>query len=197
MAFRLIWRIEGIVYTWGQRWVPIDAVAQRTERATVPYAGWVSGGLIKQLPGHVIDYAMVERDILALCHRFKPKVIGYDSWNIRDLVNRLETQLPKRHKPDGKVVSILEEFRQGPKSYHPAMTETERLYLAGNLRHGGDAVLNWCVSNVVPQRDNNMNMSPDKKRSADKIDDACALFMAVGVMGVAPAQDKKFQLLFV
>ena len=182
MAFRLVWRVDGIVYTWGWRWVPADAVAQRTERATVPYAGWVQAGLIKQLPGHIIDYAMVEEEIVELVNRFGPKVIGYDSWGIRDLVNRLNARLPERQMPDGKMKPLLEEFRQGPKSFHPAMQETERLYLAGNLRHGGDAVLNWCASNVIPRRDENMNMAPDRKKSADKIDDAVALFEAIGVM---------------
>ena len=186
MAFRLVWRVEGVVYTWGRRWVPVEAVAQRTERGTVPYAGWVAAGLISQLPGNVIDYAIVERDILELAHRFKPKIIAYDPWGIRDLLNRLiAAQLP------------LQEFRQGTKSYHPAMQETERLYLSGKLRHGGDPVLNWCASNVTPRRDENLNMAPDRKRSADKIDDACALFMAVGVMGVPAEPEKRFQLLFV
>ena len=151
MALRFVWRIGLTVYTWGRRWVPTDAVAQRTERGTVPYAGWVAAGLITQLPGNVLDYAVIERDILQLTHRFKPKVIGYDPWNIRDLVTRLVTaELP------------MQEFRQGPKSYHPAMQETERLYLSGLMRHGGDPVLNWCASNVVPRRDENMNMAPDK-----------------------------------
>ena len=186
MAFRLVWRVEGVVYTWGRRWVPVEAIAQRTERGTVPYAGWVAAGLISQLPGNVIDYAIVERDILELAHQFKPKVIAYDPWGIRDLLNRLiAAQLP------------LQEFRQGTKSYHPAMQETERLYLSGKLRHGGDPVLNWCASNVTPRRDENLNMAPDRKRSADKIDDACALFMAVGVMGVPAGPEKRFQLLFV
>lgn len=196
-AFRLVWRIGQLAFTWGMRWVPESAVTQRTERGTVPYAGWVSAGLIKQLPGAVIDYSIVEADILGIAKRFKPKRIAFDSWGIRDLVNRLKLQLPERQLPDGKMQSIVEEFRQGPKSYNPAMMETERLYLSGNLRHGGDAVLNWCASNVVPRRDENLSMAPDRKRSADKIDDACALFMAIGVMGVAPEPDKKFQLMFV
>lgn len=186
MAFRLVWRIEGIVYTYGWRWVPVDAVNQRTERQTVPYAGWVERGYIEQLPGNIIDYEAVEAQITAICHRFTPKNIGYDPWNIRDLTNRL------------KAAGIpMEEFRQGPKSYHPAMQETERLYRAANLRHGGDPVLAWCVSNVVARRDENLNMAPDKKRSPDKIDDACALFMAVGTMGVPVPEPAKFQLLFV
>src|SRR5450759_4588823 len=196
-SFRLVWRVDDLVYTWGRRWVPVEAVAQRTERGTVPYAGWVAAGLITQLPGHTLDYAIIERQIIDLCIRFQPKVIGYDPWNIRDLINRLKQKLPERKLPDGKMGSILEEFRQGTKSYHPAMQETERLYLPGNLRHGGDAVLNWCASNVTPRRDENLNMAPDRKRSADKIDDACALVRAVGVMGGSRQPAKKFPLMFV
>ena len=123
---------------------------------------------------------------------------------MNDLFSRKDDVLPVGQTvletitmPDGKVVSILQEFRQGPKSYHPAMQQTERYYLTGKMRHGGDAVLNWCASNVVPRTDENMNMAPDKKKSADKIDDACALFMAIGAMGVPVDPPKKFQLMFV
>jgi len=197
MSFRLVWNVDGIVYTWGRNWVPAEAVAQRTERGTVPYAGWVAAGLITQLQGNILDYAIIENDILQICRRFKPTIIAYDSWNIRDLVNRLMAELPKRQMPDGKQKSILEEFRQGPRSFNPAMKECERLYLSRNLRHGGDAVLNWCAANVVPRYDENMNIAPDKKRSADRIDAAVALFMAIGVMGLPAVEQKQFQLMFV
>ncbi len=198
MSFRLTWKIDGVVYTWGKRWVPVDAVSQRTERGTVPYAGWVAAGLITQLPGETLDYMMIEKEIVELVNKFHPSAIAYDAWNLRDLINRLKGRFPETIGTDGKSVSILKEFRQGTKSYHPAMQETERLYLSGALRHGGDPVLNWCAANVVPRRDENMNMAPDKKKSADKIDDACALFMAMGQMITKAAEpEKKFQLMFV
>lgn len=197
MAFRLAWRIDGVVYTWGRRWVPTVAVTHRTERGLVPYAGWVQSGLITQLPGETLDYAIIEKDIVELCNKYHPKIVAYDPWNVRDLVNRLTLKLGTRQTKDGKTVSILEEFRQGPKSYHPAMQETERLYLAGKLQHGNDAVLNWCAANVVPRRDENMNMSPDRKNSADKIDDAAALFMSIGAMTGTKEPEKKLQLFFV
>lgn len=73
------------------------------------------------------------------------------------------------------------EFVQGTKSYHPAMQELERAYIGGKLMHGGDPVLTWCAANLVARRDVNMSMAPDKKKSADKIDDMTALLMAVGV----------------
>lgn len=169
-AFRLVWKVGEIYYTYGLRWVPAQAVEQRTERGTVPYAGWVASGLIKQTDGDVVDYAVIERDILELVERFQPQHVAYDKWNATDITNRLiEAEVP------------MIEFRQGPQSYHPAMQELERVYLKRLLHHGGDPVLAWCASNMVPRRDANLNMAPDKKRSADKIDDMAALLMAIGV----------------
>jgi phage terminase large subunit-like protein len=166
---RLTWRADGMYYTWGRRYVPESAVKQRTERGTVPYAAWVQAGLIVQTEGDVTDYAVIEKDIVDLADRFTPTEIAFDPWNATDLVNRLsERGLP------------MVEFIQGTKSYHPAMQELERAYIAGKLRHGGDPVLTWCASNIVARTDPNLNTAPDRKRSAEKIDDMCALLMGVG-----------------
>jgi phage terminase large subunit-like protein len=185
-AFRLIWRIGGKIITMGWRWVPEAAVLYRTERGTVPYAGWCESGLIKKTPGNVIDYDIIFDDIIHINEQFKIKQIAYDRWNATDLVNRLV----------GEDLPLIE-FIQGPKSYHPAMQELERYYMAGNLVHGGDPLLAWCASNLVARRDANLNMAPDKKNSADKIDDMSALLMAVGI-SVQPVEDeKKYQVFFV
>jgi phage terminase large subunit-like protein len=176
-AWRLVWRVEGKTYTWGRRWVPQDAVAQRSVRGTVPYQAWVAGGHMTQTEGDVVDYAVVEAAIRADVERFKPTVIAYDSWNAQDLVNRLTAdELP------------LVQFIQGPRSYHPAMQELERIYRGGNLCHGGDPVLRWCAANLVARSDANLNTAPDKKRSAEKIDDMVALLMALGV-SLTPGDD--------
>lgn len=174
-AFRLLWLVDGVWYTHGWRWVPADAVAHRTERATVPYAGWVEAGHLIQTDGDVTDYSVIERDVLAAVDRFQVESIAYDNWNAADLVNRLlAAQVP------------MIQFVQGTKSYHPAMQALERAYMSGNLVHGGDPVLTWCASNLVARRDVNLSMAPDRKRSADKIDDMAALLMA---MGLAVASD--------
>lgn len=168
-SFRLVWRLDGVLYTYGRRWVPADAVAQRTERGTVPYQAWVDSKHLTMTAGDVTDYAVVERDVRELCDRFRPREIAYDAWNAQDLCNRLvEAGYP------------MVQFIQGPKSYHPAMQALELAYKAEKLAHGGDPVLQWCAANVVPRYDANMNMAPDKKRSAEKIDDMTALLMAVG-----------------
>lgn len=183
-AIRLVWRVDGKTYTYGVRWAPESAVAFRTERGTVPYASWVEMGLLKQTPGNVVDYAIVEQDILDLYERFDIQSIAYDRWNASDIVNRLvEAELP------------MVEFIQGPKSYHPAMQALELAYIAGNLVHGGDQLLNWCASNIVARRDQNLNMAPDKKNSADKIDDMAALLMAIGVSLTAEENPKEYQMI--
>lgn len=180
-SFRLVWKVGDILYTWGRRWVPGEAVKQRTERGTVPYAGWVASGLLEETEGEVTDYATIEQAIVETCERFNVQAIGFDRWNATELVSRLIEQLPQ---------DTMREFVQGPKSYHPAMQAMERAYMAGQLAHGGDKVLEWCASNLVARRDANMNLAPDKKRSADKIDDMTALLMAIGVsQSSEPGQD--------
>lgn len=169
-AFRLVWNVDGILYTHGWRWVPESAIRHRTERGTVPYAAWVERGLLVQTQGNVIDYDVIEAAIGEAAERFSIERLAYDRWNATDIVNRLVMAgLP------------MIEFVQGPKSYHPAMSALERAYMAGKLAHGGDPVLTWCASNLVARRDVNLNMAPDRKTSADKIDDMSALLMAVGV----------------
>jgi len=180
-VFRLVWRVDGVIYTYGYRFVPERAIAYRTERGTVPYAAWTESGLLIKTDGDVVDYAVIEQVVMDAVERFNVQMIAYDKWNATDLVNRLvSAEVP------------LIEFVQGPKSYHPAMQELERAYIAGNLAHGGDPVLNWCASNIVARRDQNLNMAPDRKRSADKIDDMAALLMAVGISITAEDEGTSF-----
>lgn len=169
-AFRLVWDIDGFIYTHGWRWVPESAVRNRTERGTVPYQAWCESGALIKTSGNVTDYAEIEPVMLEACATYDVRSIGYDRWNAAELANRLVGHgLP------------LVEFIQGPRSYHPAMQKLELAYISGKMAHGGDPILHWCASNVVARFDQNMNMAPDKKNSADKIDDMSALLMALGV----------------
>lgn len=177
-SFRLVWNVDGILYTHGWRFVPFNAVATRTERGLVPYQAWVSSGHLIQAGDRVTDYDAIEQKILEVKRDFDLRMIGYDTWNAQQLVQKLiAAGVP------------MEQFIQGPKSYHPAMQALEIAYESGNFAHGNDPVLNWCASNIVARKDKNLNSAPDKQRAADKIDDMTALLMAVGVsIGTEPAE---------
>lgn len=168
-SWRLVWHVDGVFYTWGRYWVPAAAVAQRNERGTVRYAPWVQAGWITQTEGDVADYSVIRRDILADWERFQPIEVAYDIWNASQLANELT-----------EAGVTLVQFIQGPKSYNPAMQALERAYLDGKLVHDGNPVLTWNAANLVARRDANMNMAPDRKNSAGKIDGICALLMATG-----------------
>lgn len=175
-SFRLLWRLDGQLYTYGWRWVPPAQIRKRVARGLVPYQAWVESGLLIECGQEVIDYAPIEAKVLEVRDTFNLQCIGYDNWNAVQSVQRL--------KQAGVPLGM---FRQGPQSYHPAMQDLELHYLAGKLAHGNDAVLNWNASNLVARQDANLNKAPDKRKSTEKIDDMAALLMAVGTsLSVAP-----------
>jgi phage terminase large subunit-like protein len=186
-AWRLLWKIEDIFYTWGRFWVPADAVASRTERKSVNYAGWIQQGLVTQCEGATNDYGIIKRDVLLDIRRFNPTIIAYDPWNATQFINDLIAEGVDAATPDEP--RGLMQFIQGPRSFTPAMKLCEAEYLNGRLRHGGNPVLTWHIANVVPSFDSNMNIKPNKQRSPDKIDGAVALFMAFGCAALQQPDD--------
>lgn len=168
-AFRLVWYVDGHYYTHGLRWVSEQAINQRTVRGTIPYNAWVTSGQLIATPGEVIDHKVVVSDILRLKSRFNIVSVGYDNWNA--------AQVAKELCDEGLRMEV---FIQGGKSYNPAMKEFERAYMAGRFSYGTDPVLTWNAANIVTRTDDNMNMAPNKKKSAEKIDDMCAMLMGFG-----------------
>jgi len=170
-SFRLVWKKDGILYTHGWRWVPQTTVAVRVQRNLVPYAGWVRSGFMLETQGEVTDYGEIFKKVMWVKDNFNLAAVAFDQWNAAQIASKLSAE----------GVNMMQ-FIQGPKSYHPAMKNFEETYYAGKFRHGGDPVLTWCASNIVVRSDANMNMAPDKKKSADKIDDMTALLMANGIL---------------
>lgn len=169
-AWRLLWEKDGLWYTWGRFWVPGEQVKQRTESRRVPYAAWVAAGWLTQTEGDTADYQQIEREIKADCARFNPQLIGYDTYNANEIVQRMTD--------DGIP---LEAFIQGYKSYNPAVNALEVAYTSGRLRHGGDPVLRWNAANLVVDKGPQNERKPVKRKSAEKIDGMAALLMAFGL----------------
>lgn len=168
-SFRLVWDVDGWIYTHGWRYVPRQAVKRREARGLIPYAGWVLKGYLIESGDEAIDYGPIEEQIIWAHQHLNLVSVGYDGWNAAQSVQRL------------KAANVtMEQFIQGPKSYHPAMQALEIAYLNGRLAHGNDPVLNWNASNLVARQDANLNNAPDKKRASEKIDDMCALLMGIG-----------------
>lgn len=156
-------------------WVPEETADLRLERARVPYPSWIQQGYITATEGNVTDYDVIRRDINLLTERFDIHELAIDRWN--------STQLQIQLVGDG--INVIP-FGQGFSSISAPAKELERLVLNHELKHDGNPVLRWCISNVMIEEDAGGNIKPSKRKSTEKIDGVVALVMAIGRAIVQP-----------
>lgn len=166
-ALRMVWLVDGEYHTHGWRFLPQNGIHQQTAQGGDIYSTWKEQGLIIETPGETVNQAVIKDHIIDLYDRFQPIAVGSDPWNARELIRILKDD----HSID------VQEIRQGAQTYHPAIKKCDEVYYSGDLYHGCDPILIWCAGNVVMRYDQNMNQCPDKKNSANKIDDMAALYM--------------------
>lgn len=176
MAFPLS---DGVVALLPIFWIPEETARERERADRVPYTQWIREGWIRATPGNECDYDRVRRDINALAD------MGI---NIREIaLDRLfqGAQLGQQLAGDG-----FETFAHG-QGFHemgmPAPTQRfGELVNTAKIRHGGNPVLWWHISNVAIEQDAAGNMKPSRKKSSEKIDGAVAAIMAVGRAVIQP-----------
>ncbi|MBD2782143.1 terminase TerL endonuclease subunit, partial [Xenorhabdus szentirmaii] len=133
------------------------------------YRQWVQAGRIRTTAGDCIDYDRIRDDILNDSQQFDIKLVGFDTWN----ATHLRTQL------QGAGLDV-EPFPQTYLRFSPVAKSAEVFVNRKVIRHNGDPVLAWTMSNVVMETDANANIKPNKKKLANKIDSAIALLMSFG-----------------
>ena len=75
----------------------------------------------------------------------------------------------------------LVEITQRALFFTPPLIQVENLVLERKLKHDGNPVMNWMVSNLVVKVSKfNELMSPTKERPENKIDGPMAMLMALG-----------------
>ncbi|PHM38878.1 terminase [Xenorhabdus mauleonii] len=137
------------------------------------YRQWAQAGWIRTTAGDCIDYDRIRDDILNDSQQFDIKLVGFDTWN----ATHLRTQL------QGAGLDV-EPFPQTYMRFSPVAKSAEVFVNRKVIRHNGDPVLAWAMSNVVMETDANANIKPNKKKSANKIDPAIAFLMSFGTWQV-------------
>lgn len=146
--------------------IPEETVERRVIRDQI--RGWWQGGNLELIEGEVIDYSVIHDRILSLCEKYDVQEVAYDPYAANRVIPELIAQ---------GVECVA--FQQGWKSMSPAMKETKRLIVKGELKHGGHPVLSWMNSNLHYKEDEAGNVQPHKGKSRDRIDGMVAMFMAV------------------
>ncbi len=151
-------------------WIPDENMERRIKRDRVQYDSWQTKGYVMTTEGRVVDYATVEKFIESLGKRFDIRQIAMDRWNGTATAQRLE-----------KSGFTMIEFGQGFRSMTYPTKELMRLILDEKISHNGNDALNWMLENMVVKTDEAGNVKPDKAKSAEKIDGAVALIMALDI----------------
>lgn len=176
-AFVLIFEPDedGIVDMVVRFYCPEESVMLRSRRDKVPYDIWVKQGHIIETPGATVDKKFIEADVIHTIRNYKCPEIGYDPWKGTDFRNRIMEEVNPSENERGFQMVLV---RQGGQTLHEPCNDMLTYVLDGKLRHSGNPVMDWCMDNLVMKKDANFNMSPDKKRSSERIDGASALVTA-------------------
>lgn len=159
-------------------WLP-EARAETLEAADrVPYRRWAQEGLLTLTPGDVVDYEFIRLHLgklRAAGYRFRD--IALDRWNATALATRLVE--------DGFAVRA---HGQGFKDMSPAAKAWESMILQRRIRHGGNPVMRWQVTNAGIEVDAADNIKPTKVqgKKRKKIDGVVSGIMALGGALAAP-----------
>ena len=154
-------------------WLPGDDLREREDTDHAPYCQWRDQGILTTVPGKTMDYGVVARKLAELNSVYHFQGIGFDRWKIADLRRELSAigaELP------------LIDHGMGFKDMRHAVDTLEKFAIDGNLRHAGNPLLAWCISNARTTADPTGARKLDKSRSVTgRIDGAVALAVALSV----------------
>lgn len=133
------------------------------------YVGWRDMGWLEVHHGGTIDQGEIVDRLKWVREFFDLREVAFDPWRMQYLASELE----QKGFP-------MVEHRQGYASMSNPMKRVEELVAQGRIRHGGNPVLEWAVTNVHRTKDAGGNVKPDKSKATGRIDPAVAMIMAVG-----------------
>ena len=150
-------------------WMPEERIREYGEEIGADLRTWAAAGLLTLTPGNVTDYDWIERQITDLAETYEIQDIGYDPHNATQLV----TRLAESHR----IPCV--EMRQGY-WLSESIEETEARIMAGQVAHGGNRALTWCVSNARTQANDLNRVKLVRESPKAKIDGAIVLVQAIG-----------------
>lgn len=140
------------------------------ESGNAHLSGWARQGYVQVTDGDLTDFDQVAEDLRGYCRQFDVQEVAFDPALSMYFAGKLiEEGLP------------LVEIAQRAMFFTPALLQVENLVHEGLLRHDGNPVMTWMVSNLVVKVSKfNELRAPTKERPENKIDGPMAMLMALG-----------------
>jgi phage terminase large subunit-like protein len=161
---------------WG--FLPAAGLDAKEREDRAPYRQWRDQGCVIATPGRAISKVWVAAKLRELASLYRLEAVAFDRWAFKDLEMQCEAEgIALPFVPHG----------QGFKDMAPSVNEFERLVLEGELGHGGNPLLRWCLSNASVETDPAGGRKITKARSRGRVDPLVAAIMAVGQAARLPA----------
>lgn len=140
------------------------------ESGNAHLSGWARQGYVQVTDGDITDFDVVAEDLRELCRIFDVQEIAFDPALSMYFAGKLiDEGLP------------MVEITQRALFFTPALIQVENLVHEKKLRHDGNPVMTWMVSNLVVKVSKfNELRQPTKERPENKIDGPIAALMALG-----------------
>lgn len=162
-AIQCLVRRDKRLYTFGRYFIP---KARLDDEGMAMYQSWVDGGFLIATPGEIIDFNVIQEQILEFAREFDLQGVGYDPYQATKLVTELTD-----------MGITCAEVKQTYSMMTEPMKELETDIYSENIYHDGNPVMSWMMSNVVERRSGD-NIRPDKELKHKKIDGPVALIIA-------------------
>lgn len=159
-------------------WLPRDTLNQRVKNEHIPFDVWEKMGALRVTDGPVIDYDQIyDQFRLEIAPPFRPDRVGYDKHNASQFALQLRD----------KARFTTAEVAQGR-----ALSESFKLFDAlvrlRRIRHNGNPVMGWCVSNGEPKTDRYENLWLEKPSKTKRIDGVIAAVIMLSQLVLLPAR---------
>lgn len=140
------------------------------ENTNAQLKGWADAGHVTVNPGNLTDFDVIDADLQADCKRHQMQEIAFDPALSMYFAGKLiEKGVP------------MVEITQRSTFFTQVLLQVEAMVLAGKLKHDGNPVMTWMISNLVVKvsKYNGLRL-PTKERPENKIDGPIAMLMALG-----------------
>lgn len=158
---------DGIYYVFTKLYYNNTALQ---ESPNAQLQGWVDQGHCNVNLGNLTDFDIIADDLRKDCKRHDMQEIAFDPALSMYFAGKLVDEgLP------------MVEITQRSMFFTQVLIQVENLVLAGKLKHDGNPIMNWMMSNLVVKVSKwNEARSPTKDRPENKIDGPMAMLMALG-----------------
>lgn len=186
---------------WAEAWTPGDTVDARELSDKLPYRQWINGGFLHAPRGQTISYRHVAQTLAEYDRDYLIQLVAYDRYAFRKFeedvselglkVNFVEHPQGglKKGKPTDAMKEVAKRERREPEGlWMPGSVRLlEDALLEGRIRILRNPVLVSAMMSAVVEEDKWGNHWLSKLRSANKIDAAIALAMAIGAANATDA----------